>query len=294
MSTQIPNAFVQQYNNAAIMLAQQKGSRLRHTVMAKDVTGKACFFDRVGPIEAVERTSRHALVSYTDTPHSRRKVTLRDWEVADLIDEQDTAKMLIDFKPIYAQNIANGMGRKMDKLIINAFEAAATSVDSADSSSSVVFATGNIVDEDFGTANSDLTVAKIIEARKLLLASDVDEDDGFYLVHDSMALSFLLNEATFASHDYNEVRTLMSGNASNPYLGFNFIRSQQLNSNSEGFLNCLAYTGSAMGLAIGMEMKTRMDVIPERSHATQVLGKFSAESTRVEEEKAVIIQAYRA
>ncbi len=50
MSVQITTAFVEQYKNNVIHLAQQKGSRLRDAARTETVTGKAHFFERIGSI----------------------------------------------------------------------------------------------------------------------------------------------------------------------------------------------------------------------------------------------------
>jgi len=69
------------------MLSQQKGSLLRSAVSVESITGKNAFFDSVGVATAVKRTSRHGDTPQIDTPHSRRRVSLVDYEYADLIDK---------------------------------------------------------------------------------------------------------------------------------------------------------------------------------------------------------------
>jgi len=102
MSSQITTAFTQQYSNNVKLLAQEKGSQLRNTVTVESVVGKNAFFDQVGVATAVKRTTRHADTLQVDTPSSRRRVSLVDYEYADLIDNQDKVRTLIDnlFKSI--------------------------------------------------------------------------------------------------------------------------------------------------------------------------------------------------
>ena len=85
MSVQITTAFVEQYKSNVFHLAQQKGSRLRDAVRTETVTGKSHFFERIGAVAAQLRTSRHSDTPRMDTPHSRRKVTMDDYDWADLI-----------------------------------------------------------------------------------------------------------------------------------------------------------------------------------------------------------------
>ena len=55
-----------------------------------------------------------------DTPHSRRMVTMADYEYADLIDDQDKIRLLVDPTSTYARAAASAMGRAIDDVIIAA------------------------------------------------------------------------------------------------------------------------------------------------------------------------------
>ena len=55
MSSQITEAFVQQYSNNVQMLSQQKGSLLRGVVDVETVVGKHAYFERIGAVSAQKR-----------------------------------------------------------------------------------------------------------------------------------------------------------------------------------------------------------------------------------------------
>ena len=59
MSTQVTTAFVNQFSSNVNLLSQQMGSLLRGAVDTESVTGEKAFFDQVGSVAAVKRTSRH-------------------------------------------------------------------------------------------------------------------------------------------------------------------------------------------------------------------------------------------
>ena len=120
MSTQITTAFSQQFATNVQLLSQQTGSILRGGVSEESVTGEKAFFDQVGAAAAVKRTSRHGDTPLVDTPHSRRMVTMDSYEWADLIDDADKVRMLIDPTSTYARAAAAAMGRAMDDAIIEA------------------------------------------------------------------------------------------------------------------------------------------------------------------------------
>lgn len=291
MSTEINKAFVQQYQSLLFVLAQQNGSKLMETVMQKNVVGKSVLFERLGATSASKRTSRHSDTPLVDTPHSRRRAIIDDYIVADLIDQQDEIRMLIDPKGEYARNMARALGRSLDNIIIDAADGNATAVDASDSDSNVAVA--HTVDEDFGAANSDITVEKVIEARRIMMANEVPTDEDLFFVLDSTALHNLLQETEVASVDYNSVKALAAGQPGS-FMGFKFIQTELLNDSSESFKNCLAYTRSAIGLAIGQQIKVEIDKRADKANATQVMATMSAGSVRIHEEGLVVVEAYRA
>src|SRR5262245_62205782 len=125
MSVQITTAFVEAYKSNVYHLVQQKGSRLRRAVRVESVTGKNAFFEQIGQTAARQRTSRHSDTPRMDTPHLRRRVSLLDFDWADLIDQEDQVRLLIDPASPYAQAASWAMGRAMDDEIIRAADGVA-------------------------------------------------------------------------------------------------------------------------------------------------------------------------
>lgn len=293
MSTEVNKAFVQQFADNLIHLAQQKGSRLLPSVMVKKVTGKYAHFDRLGKTAAQKRTSRHGDTPLIDTPHSRRRAVLEDYEWADLIDSQDELRMLIDPRSSYAEAGAWALGRTMDDIIISAAGGNARSIDSSDSSSNVAFDSNMVVDEDFGTADSNLTFEKLNEAKRKLRGNDIDPDEPLYCVVNADALHSLLTESEIQSIDTNTVRALVRGDL-NTFMGFNFIHSERLEGVADGTdtdpIDVLCYAKSALGVALGEDIKVRMSERDDKSYATQVYASMTMGAVRIEEEKIAKIE----
>lgn len=293
MSNQIDIAFVQQFADNLRHLAQQQGSKLLKHVSVKPINGKYAHFERLGAVEASLRLNRHADVSYTDMPHSRRRVEISDYEVADLVDRQDDIRMLIDPRNPYAMSMAWALGRKMDDIILEAAVGNSKSIDASDSSSNVALGSGQTIDEDFGTADSNLTLAKIIEAKRILDKADIIGDDGRVLVHNASALSNLLNDTTVTSADYASIKALVQGEIGS-YVGFNFEMMNRLRGTADGTdsdpVQCLALVKSGMGFAMGQDIQVRMDELPSKGYSTQVYGSSTFGATRIEEEKVVKIE----
>jgi hypothetical protein len=282
MSVQITTAFVEQYKANVLHLAQQKGSRLRDAVRTETVTGKAHFFERIGSTAAQKRTSRHSDTPRMDTPHSRRKVTMDDYDWADLIDNEDKVRLLISPSSDYAMAGAFAMGRAMDDAIIaaatgNAYTGVAGgSTQALTSGQKIVHASGG------------LTVAKLISAKEILDAADVDPDEPRFLVCAAGQLADLLAITQITSADYNSVKALVQGNI-DTFLGFKFIRSQRLGTDATPSRQVLAFTKSAIGLAVGSDITTKISERSDKNYATQVFLSMTIGATRIEEEKMVEI-----
>ena len=122
MSFNVTTHFVQQYTTNVQLLLQQKGSKLRGTVSTGSYSGKAAkAVEQVGAVNAQKRTQRHGDTPLISTPSDARWIYPVDYEWADLIDDQDKLRMLIDPQSSYAQNGAYALGRAMDDEIISAF-----------------------------------------------------------------------------------------------------------------------------------------------------------------------------
>ena len=284
MSIQITTAFVEQYKSNVFHLAQQKGSRLRDAVRTETITGKSHFFERVGSTAAQKRTSRHSDTPRMDTPHSRRKVSLDDYDWADLIDQEDKVRLLISPQSEYALAGAWAMGRAMDDAIVSA--ATGTSYGGVAGGTSVSLPSGQKVVH----ASGGLTLAKLLSGKEIIDANDVDPEEPRFVICAAGQISDLLNVTQVTSSDYNTVKALAQGDI-DTYLGFKFIRSQRLGTDSNGNRQVLMFTQSAIGLALGTDITTKISERADKNYATQVFLSMTIGATRIEEEKMVEIAA---
>jgi hypothetical protein len=287
MSNQITTAFVQQYSSNVQMLSQQMGSLLRGAVDVESVVGKNAFFDQVGKTTAVLRASRHADTPQIDTPHSRRRVSLADYEWADLIDNADKVRLLIDPTSSYAKAAAAAMGRAMDDVIIAALGGTAYTGETG--STSVALPAGQ---KPYSGSNQTdgLTVAKLLAAKKTLDLADVDPSLPRFIVCGPTQISDLLNTTEVKSSDFNTVKALAQGQLDS-FLGFKFIVSNRLKFDATNTDDRLVYafTADAIKLAVGQDVVARIDERADKSYSTQVYYSMSIGATRMEEEKVVEI-----
>ena len=281
MSTQITTAFSQQFSANVQLLSQQTGSILRGGVSEEAVTGEKAFFDQVGAAAAVKRTSRHQDTPTVETPHSRRMVTMDSYEWADLIDDADKVRMLIDPTSTYARAAAAAMGRAMDDAIIEAATGTAKTGKSGGTSTTMLAA------HQIANGSADLTLAKLIEAKKTLDLASVDPSIPRHIAVGPDQIEALLNSTTVTSSDFNTIKALVQGEI-NTFLGFQFHVSTRL-AKSGNIRTCFAWAEDGIKLAVGKDVMSRIDERSDKSYSTQVYYCATFGATRMEEEKVVQI-----
>ena len=281
MSTQVNTAFVNQFSANVAMLSQQMGSLLRGAVDTESVTGEKAYFDQVGEAAAVARSSRHGDTPLVETPHSRRMVSLTTYEWADLIDDADKVRMLIDPTSSYARAAAAAIGRAMDDTIISAL--GGTAKTGKEGTTSTTFPSGQKI----AHASGGLTIAKLVSAKKLLDAQSVDPSIKRYIVVSPEQIEDLLNSTTVTSSDFNTVKALVQGDI-NTFVGFEFIVSNRLSDDGTSRL-CYAWAQDGVKLAVGKDVMARIDERSDKSYSTQVYYCATFGATRMEEDKVVEI-----
>ena len=207
-----------------------------------------------------------------------------DYDWADLIDNEDKVRLLISPTSEYAMAGAWAMGRAMDDAIIAA--ATGTAYSGVAGGTSVSLPAGNKV----AHGGVGLSVTKLLNAKEILDANDIDPDEPRFLVCSAGQLADLLAITQITSADYNSVKALVSGQI-DTFLGFKFIRSQRLGQDSTPNRQNLAFTKSAIGLALGADISTKISERADKNYATQVFLSMTIGATRIEEEKMVEIAA---
>lgn len=282
MSNQAGTSLASTFKENMLSLIQQKGSRLRDLVLREEIRGEYGYFDQIGPSNAAERTARHSDSPIVNTPHARRRVTLRDFEWGDLIDNQDKAKSLDTFDSAYVQAAGWAMGRKIDDVIIEA----ATGTAATGKNGATLVALPST--QKIAVGGAGLTVAKLLQAKEILDAAENDPDEPRFIAVSAKQISNLLNNTQVTSADYNTVKALAQGQLDS-FLGFNFIRTQRLNLDQNGDRQCFAWSYSGLLLATAQESVVEVSPRPDKAFSTYVYARMSIGATRMEEQKVVEI-----
>jgi len=286
MSDQVTTAFVQQYSTNVAHLLQQKGSKLRDSVMTSTATGKAAkAVEQVGAVNAQKRTTRHADTPLISTPHDARWVFPVDYEWADLIDDQDKVRMLINPQSPYAVNGAYAMGRAIDDEILGAFFG--TSKTGENGTTDEAFSGQTVTAGSSGA----LEIGQLLEGKRILMENEVDLDnDQIFMAITAAQHEDLLGMADIKTIDSNSTKVLVDGRV-RAFLGINFITTERIPGAGDDPTLCPMWAKSGMHLCVWNDITTKISEREDKSYATQVYLKTTIRATRLELGKVVRIQA---
>lgn len=289
MSNEIVVARSQQYTTNVELLLQQMGSRFRSAITEDSYTGKAAkAVEQIGATAAQKKTTRHSDTPLIETPHDARWVYPVDYEWADLIDDQDKLQMVIDPTSSYSKNGAAALSRAIDDEIVPAFFGTAKTGENG-STNTTFPAAQQILSSVGAGAATGLNVAKLREAKRLLMAAEVDLDnERLYVAITAKQHDDMLNEIQAISLDFTNRPVLVDGRIT-AFMGFNFVHSERLELNGSSERRCPAWAKSGLHLGVWNDITGRVTERDDKSYATQVYVKGTFGATRLEEKKVVEI-----
>jgi hypothetical protein len=254
MSINLTTAQVQSFD-ALVKQAYQAMGVLRSTVRQRTgVIGNTHRFTVIGKGMATQRISPSSDVTPMNIGYTNATATITDWVAPEYTDIFNQQKVNFSEQQQLANVIAGAIGRREDQLILDALDAASTSL---------------TVGTNIGGTGTNLNTAKCRDAGRLLNKGNVPKMDRHLVVH-ANNLYGLLGDTTATSADFNTLRALVDGQI-NTWLGF---KVHTLGDYDEGGLPLTgavrtgyAYHGGSMGsmgLAVGINFRTEVNYIPEK------------------------------
>lgn len=264
MSENLFKLYTTQFSTNLELKLQQMGSKLRGKVREGFHVGKqASPVNYLAPIQLKAPAGRFSPKNRTDADFERRWVFPQDGEIDQLIDSFDELKTIVDPKSQYATNAAQAVGRGWDDAVIAAaFGTAQVGQDAAGLSSETwasISANFSIASTFGSAAASGLTVAKIIEAKRIFRHYHVDlENDPATLVIGSKQESDLLNQVQVVSTEFSDKPVLVDGRVTR-FLGFDIVVSERLNF-AANVRSVIAFVKSGLYLGIWKDMSSRVSI----------------------------------
>jgi N4-gp56 family major capsid protein len=275
MAVGISNAFVQLFD-AEVKQAYQASRALAGITRERtSVEGNQVKFPKIGKGTATVRVPQTDVTPLNVT-YSQVTATMSDYIAAEYSDIFSQQKVNFDERRELVQVVGAAIGRRMDQLVIDALNAASAP---------------STVATSVGGAGTNMNLAKLLAAKKALDVKNVPAEGRCMIIH-ANGLSALLDETELTSSDFSTIKSLSTGEI-DTFLGFKFIT---LGDRDEGGLplpstrTCFAFHRDAIGLGIGMNQKSEINYVPEKT-SFLVSSMFSAGAVAIDDDGIVKISA---
>lgn len=261
---------------------------LRGRVMEGAHIGKqASPIQYIGAIQMQAPAGRFAPLNRQDVDFTRRWVFPVDKEATQMIDTFDKLRLLQDPTSQYVSEASAAVAREWDdRIIASAFADASIGTDAGSLSTETwaSFSSAWEISDSFGSsASSGLTVAKMIEAKRVMRKAQVPIDrEALTWVTNSQGESDLLNQVQVVSSDFNGDRPVLTDGKVTRFMGFDIIYSERLSSASNIRSN-MAFVKS--GLYLGIWKDVYNDVSQRKdlsSQPYQLYTSMTVGATRLE------------
>jgi len=216
--------------------------------LRNNVVGDTYKFRRMGKGLANQKASS-ADVTPMNVGHEFKTATLANWNAPEFTDIFDAQDVNFDEKQELASTIAGALGRRCDQLVIDAMDAS------------------TLLTTAVPAGGTNLTIAKVSDAQVELRDQGVPNTELFAVI-EAGGLGGLLADEKATSSDYQAIKALVSGEI-NTLVGFQFIiletRAEGGLTEASNIVDSWFFQRPAVGLAVGIDMKTEINYVPEKT-----------------------------
>ena len=248
MSKNLSAVAVTEFDSMVKHAYQGMGLLKGGVTVRNNVVGDTYKFRRMGKGLANQKSTSD-LVTPMDVSHEFKTATLANWNAPEYTDIFDAAEVNFDEKQELANTIAGALGRRCDQLVIDA-------MDGSTPLTTAVAAGG-----------TNLTMAKVIDAQVELRDQGVPNSE-LYAAIEAGGLGGLLSDDKATNSDFQNIKALVSGEI-NTLVGFQFIiletRTEGGLTEAGNIVDSWFFQRPAIGLAIGIDMKTEINWMAERT-----------------------------
>lgn len=283
-------SFQDKYKRDFTLIAQQMKARLVEYCDDEPdaIDARYFWFNYIGKTDPRVKQGFGGPTPQMSPQHSRNRGNVVPYEWGDAFDEAQLRTLVANPKDKHKMAAVAGFYRKMDLTIINAALGNRTSWNTDGTTTDNALPGGQVLS---ALAATGMTFDKVRAMKKSFDAAETDEgvaNPRRVLVHTAAQLSDMLTEAKATSRDYvGEIERLVDGNLTH-WMGFDWVRSEQLPVNGSSQRRCFAFTTGGVG--IFMEKEPRVNIgkdagssFIERLMLDQNIGATRNEDVRVVE-----------
>ena len=281
MAATIANAYIETFENNVRHRAQQMITKLRGKAQEKSEKSKSHHWERLGAIEATDKTGRLVDTPVQDAEWTRRTTLVGTKHAGDSTEQEDIHQMLVDPNSNITRALSYGMMRKIDDVLI----AAATGTALTEDGTSDPFPASQKI----GDGTAKISFDFVTQVQKKFMDNDIDPEIPKVMVVSPAQVQRLMQLTEMTSKDYvSKGLDELSANGIVPnWMGFTWITSTRLLHPSAGNTSCLAFTDMALGLHVANDIKVRVAEDPSKSFAWRLYAYMTLGAVRVEDEHIV-------
>lgn len=308
MVREVEKSTIEKFSGDVMHKLNQDGSKLMPYVSMKVVNANHSYVDILGRGTVAKIVSPLQPTPINEVPHSRRKLTPERYQWTAFVDEAEVNRVLANFASEYVNIAAKDLGVHRDRLLIEAMNGNAISVDSSFTGSNIPLPASSIIQEDDAATNdTNLTLEKLIVTKRRLESKTGGEPGELAIaVNASAKMGLLYDEKNIiGSVEYNQVKALVNGDIDR-FMGFNFVTLADTDGAGVPILpgtkdgtdadpvRCFAFIKRSVVLGVNEDIKVRMDIRADLSHALQIRGIVDEGATRLEEDGVMAIECVQA
>lgn len=296
MSASYPLAGLQtiQYERLWRQRLQQLTSLLLPAVTTTDIAGERKRMQQLGALTMRAVTGRSLVTVPDDSTIYDRWLLATPFELCTWIAEWDAEAMASIDSPTGPHMEAHVLAynRTVDAVIRDAL--GGSSLTGTDGTTSTALGSGQTIDKSYGTANSGMTFAKVAQAKYLHDVAKVPSADRYAICGAQEQQDLILNVEQLVNSRYTNVQPITDGTlAGKTWMGYKWITEYQ-DLNVASSIRSTFFVGKSM-VAFGQnEKRASVDLLPARSHTTQIRTRARMGATRLQEEGVVLVQCYHA
>jgi len=278
--------WVDKFKTDVLMLGQQMDSRLwRFCDPEPDaITSDYFYFNSVGTVSVRPKTAVGAPTPQMGPVRYRRRGAVVPYEWGDWYDIDQLRIMVENPQAKDKKAAVAAFNRKLDEVILNNALGSVTTVASDRSETTSSLPAGQVIAVNFGGSNVNLTIGKLLEAKRIFDAAEIPGKRVCVLT--SSQIAGLLNTTEVKSADYNTVKALAAGEL-NTFCGFEFVQTELVPVDSNSYRRVVFMIEGAMGGFKNAEPSVDMGKDPANSFIPKVYMHQPLGAMRIEDKRII-------
>ena len=310
----VPGWFVDQFKGDVYHTCQQKESLIAGAVQHEPVVGaEDVAFDMIGQSTMEEKVGRNPETPRNDPNSARRWVSTTPYHNAYQFDRDDDLQMKLDPAGAVMKELVFARNRKVDDIILAAFDGTVNS-GRRNNTSTITWAAnggstkytstsgGRVIAHDTAEGNASasdtgLTVEKIELVKEYFMNNEVDYNQPIYGLISPRQATNLFGQEEYVNMDYNSQKPMTTMMYLRQWAGINWIVSTKVVKGSSNDVDgnvdvykCWFWTPDAIILGVADSITVEMSIRDDLSYAQQVYVHMNMGAMRHDEDKVCVVE----